>query len=163
MARRGILSVWVVTGIFVLALSTLACGGAATGNFGISGETSGEGESMGDAATANPKAQEAKQRCEQEIEKAKTKPETKLSAIQVRACLYALKPQIDACAKGPKVEVITKLVVSASGAVVNAFPIGDTADTDAAKCVAEVVLQAVFPRFTGAEQQVIKYPFTLER
>ena len=56
---------------------------------------------------------------------------------------------------------IIKIVVEKTGQVSNAFPIGDTADSTDAKCVAEIVKNVTFPKFKGKNQQILKYPFTL--
>jgi hypothetical protein len=111
---------------------------------------------------SNPKVVEAKARCEKEIEQSQTEAQEKLSSIQVHACMFALRPEMAPCVKGPRTEVTLKVIIGSDGSVVSVFPIGDTADTPAAKCAAEVVGPASFPQFSGTDQQIIKYPFTLE-
>ena len=54
-----------------------------------------------------------------------------------------------------------KIIIEKSGNVINAFPVGDAADCPEAVCVADAVKKAVFPKFKGQTQQVIKYPFVL--
>jgi len=146
--------------ICAIALLAQACGGAAAGG---PSETISEGGAPGPAAApASPKEEQAQKFCANAVEKAALQPPDTLSRKQIQACLIGAMPEIRTCGKGVKREVVLKIVLDKSGAVGNAFPVGDAADSPEATCVAEKVSAVKFPQFKGAAQQVIeKYPFEL--
>ena len=152
----------VITLLSFLSMSAINCAGTSQ-----SSSKSGDSASLPPSEKAqaeaqqDPKVEEAKTRCESEIKKSELQPGDALVPIQVHACLYAIKPDVAACTSGPKREVVIKIIVEKTGVVSNAFPVGDTADSSDAKCVAEAVKKATFPKFKGSAQQMLKYPFTL--
>lgn len=159
------ISCWGLSGLVIATLA--ACGGAKAAVGDATATETPQGVAMDDSKRAqeieakDPKVKEARERCDAEIRKSTETPQAKLTPIQVKACMYAAKPQIAVCSQGPSIEVVLKVILSNKGKVINAFPIGDTADTPAALCVADTIKQATFPAFTGAQQQTLKYPFRL--
>lgn len=143
----------------LLCLSS-GCGGATEG---AGFDELDPGDAPGAATTpASPQEQQAKKYCDNEVDKAALQPPDALSRKQIQACLIGLTPQVRTCGKGVKREVVLKIVVDKSGAVANAFPVGDAADSPEATCVADKVKGLKFPQFKGSAQQVIeKYPFEI--
>ncbi len=148
--------------LVVFSIISIGCGGSsAAGNGGTDAYDQSPAEAAVAEAQSDPKLEEAKNRCDQEIKKSELQPPDTLTTIQVHACIYAIKPEIAKCTTGPKREVTLKIVVEKTGDVSNAFPIGDTADCPEAKCIADAVKGIAFPKFKAQNQQIIKYPFTL--
>lgn len=139
-------------------LCAAGCGGAAAGS-----EGAGAGSKPGTEEPKDAQAEAARQFCEHDVKAAGLQPPDSLSRKQIVACITALRPKINAeCAKSAPREVLLKIVIDRSGAVAEAFPIGDAADSPEAACAAGIVRTAVFPHFKGAPQQVIqKYPLTI--
>jgi hypothetical protein len=137
------------------------CGGAAASG---SGEGSSDGDKPGGSSVpADEEAEQAQAFCEHAVAKSINQPPDALSRKQIMACLTAVRPALNKdCSKGIGREVVLKLVIDKSGDVIDAFPVGDAADSPQAGCVAEIVKQVKFPMFKGSSQQVIeKYPFKL--
>ncbi len=137
------------------------CGGAAASGSG--GGSSDGDEPGGSSAPVDKEAEQAEAFCEHAVKKSINQPPDALSRKQIMACLTAVRPALDKdCSKGIGRKVVLKLVIDKSGDVVDAFPVGDAADSPQAACVADIVRQVKFPRFKGSAQQVIeKYPFKL--
>lgn len=152
-------------GVFPICMLTAAVLGCGSAPPNVENQAAGpQKESSSDAvakAQSDPKVAEAEQRCAMEIEQAKLQPPDQLSKIQIAACMFAATPKVQACAKDAPVEVVLKVVINKDGSVANAFPVGDSADSPEAGCVAEVIKGVVFPLFKGQTQQNIKYPFTV--
>ncbi len=144
-----------------ISLLATGCGGASASGGGDSVSANDPGAAAAAQAAEDPKVTEAGERCESEKKKSELQPPDQLAPIMVHACIYAVRPEVAECTKGPKREVVVKIIVEKTGEVSNAFPIGDSADTMEAKCVAEAVKGVLFPKFKGMTQQVLKYPFTL--
>ncbi|MCP4601911.1 MAG: hypothetical protein GY847_15590 [Proteobacteria bacterium] len=162
MLRHILGSRWTIQILATISMIVTGCGGS-TAIGGTDTTTGGQSpaEAAAAEAAADPKLEEAKQRCEQEIEKSNLQPPDTLASIQVHACIYAVREEIAKCTKGPKRDLVIKIVADKTGEVLNAFPVGDTADCPEATCVAEVIKEITFPKFKGQTQQIIKYPFTL--
>lgn len=145
----------------VVCLVVVGCGGASQSESSADSRYAGDSTSENVALVDTPKVIEAAKRCEQERKDAELQPPDALAPIQVHACIYAKRTTVDGCHKGPERKITLKIIVEKDGTVSNVFPIGDTADSPEAKCVAEVVKTIAFPRFKGQMQQVLKYPFTV--
>jgi hypothetical protein len=109
----------------------------------------------------DPKVDEARDRCEKEIETSELQPPDLLGKMQIHSCLYAIRPQIAECSKGVEREVIIKMMIEKDGHISNTFATGDTSDSPEAQCVAKIVKEVTFPKFKGQTQQIVKYPFKL--
>lgn len=159
MTRRNFIAMFVIQGLIALLL--FGCGGAAaSGSGGDSTDVDGHG---GSSAPVDKEAEQAQAFCEHAVKKSVLQPPDALSRKQIMACLTAVRPALNKdCSKGIGREVVLKLVIDKSGDVVEAFPVGDAADSPQAACVADIVKQVKFPMFKGSAQQVIeKYPFKL--
>ena len=159
MTRRKFIATFVIQGLIALLL--FGCGGAAaSGSGGDSADVGGHG---GSSAPVDKEAEQAQAFCEHAVNKSIIQPPDALSRKQIMACLTALRPALNKdCSKGIGREVVLKLVIDKTGDVVEAFPVGDAADSPQATCVADIVKQVKFPMFKGSAQQVIeKYPFKL--
>ena len=147
-----------------LSLIAWSCGGSQGGSsFAPSEGDDVKAVGGSDSAPKDPQAEAATNYCEHAIEKAKTQPPDALDRKKIQACLTAIRPQIKAkCSKGVDREVVLKIIVEKSGAVSDAFAIGDGADSPEATCVSELVKEVKFPQFKASAQQVIKkYPFKI--
>ncbi|MCP4674876.1 MAG: hypothetical protein GY854_05080 [Deltaproteobacteria bacterium] len=151
-----------ILGLVWIAVLFLGCGGATASGGNDPAASSGDpGETAAAEAAEDPKVKEARERCDAEITQSDLQPPDQLSKLMVHACIYATRPEVAKCTRGPKREIVIKIVVEKTGEVSNAFAVGDTADGLEAKCVAEVVGDITFPKFKGLTQQILKYPFTL--
>lgn len=152
-------------GVFPICMLTAAVLGCGSASPNVENQAAGpqNDSSFGAAAKAqsDPKVAEAAQRCAMEIEQAEMQPPDQLSKLQIAACMYASTPEVQKCSKDAPVEIVLKVVVNKDGSVANAFPVGDSADSPEAGCVAEVIKGVKFPKFKGLTQQNIKYPFTV--
>lgn len=159
----------VVLAIATASISLMAwgCGGSQEGSAFTPSEgddVTSSGSGSGSASLPNdPQAEAAAKYCAHAIEKAETQPPDALDRKKIQACLTAIRPQMKAkCSKGVDREVILKIIVDKSGAVSDAFAIGDGADSPEAACVSEMVKAVQFPKFKASAQQVIKkYPFNI--
>ncbi|MCU0665379.1 MAG: hypothetical protein MUC50_24020 [Myxococcota bacterium] len=142
-----------------LVVSVLGCGGAKA-------NAPAEDDPLAQVAAAaaksdDPKVMEALDRCDKEIAAAELQPPDALSEIQIKACLYALNGQTAPCGKGPKKQLAIKVVIEKTGAVSNAFAVGDGSDSPEAACVIEVVKAGRFPKFKLIDPAVVKFAFTV--
>jgi len=146
----------------VVAVAALVAAPGCGGKAGAGGASSSGGASGVDLPP-DPTADAARNYCEHAVAEAVLQPPDALSRKQIQACLTALRPRLNGeCGKGAPREIVLKIVVDKSGAVSDAFGVGDGADSPEAACAAEIVKTALFPQFKGTAQQVIeKYPFTL--
>ena len=159
MTRRRLIATFVIPGLTALLL--FGCGGAAaSGSGGVSSDGDKPG---GSSAPADKEAEQAQAFCEHAVTKSINQPPDALSRKQIMACLTAVRPALNKdCSRGIGREVVLKLVIDKSGEVIDAFPVGDAADSPQAACVADIVKNVKFPMFKGSSQQVIeKYPFKL--
>ncbi len=162
MSVRVFGSIGISLGFIWIAVLFLGCGGAAaSGGKESSASSTDPGEAAAVEAAEDPKVKEAKDRCDAEIKQSDLQPPDQLSKMMVHACIYAVRPEAAKCTRGPKREIVVKIVVDKTGEVSNAFAIGDTADGLEAKCVAEVIKGVTFPKFKALTQQILKYPFVL--
>jgi len=157
----------VVLAIATASISLMAwgCGGSQEGS-AFSPSEGDDVTSSGSGAASLPKdpqAEAAAKYCAHAIEKAETQPPDALDRKKIQACLTAIRPQMKAkCSKGVDREIILKIIVEKTGAVSDAFAIGDGADSPEAACVSEMVKAVQFPKFKASAQQVIKkYPFKI--
>ncbi len=147
----------------LLAAAALGCGAPAP-HGDIATAAQADSAEVGGAqaqAQVDPKISEAQLRCAKEIEQAELQPPDQLSKIQIAACMYASTDKAQKCFRDAPKEVVVKVVINKDGTVANAFPIGDSADSPEAGCVADVVKSVTFPKFKGQPQQNIKYPFNV--
>lgn len=143
-----------------ILLVAAGCGGASTAGGGAQPAREARAAEV-KKAEEDPKVKEASDRCAKEIKESEMQPPDALEAIQVHACMYSIKAKVAACSGGIKREVTLKIIIEKTGKVLNAFPVGGTADCPEAKCIADAVKEVAFPKFKGQTQQVIKYPFVL--
>ena len=144
---------------FAATLWACGCGGAAAAGGGGGFEGSGGEMNLPPDALADS----ARVYCEHDVKESVIQPPDALSRKQIQACLTAIRPRLNAeCGKGVPREIILKIVVNKTGAVGEAFAVGDGADSPEATCAAGIVKGVVFPQFKGSQQQLIeKYPFTI--
>jgi hypothetical protein len=142
----------------LLALS-FGCGGPSA--VGAETETGGTGANAG--LPKDAQAEAAQTFCAHDIKAAELQPPDALTRKQIMACITAIRPQLKAqCAKSAPRDIVLKIVIEKTGKVLEAFAIGDGADSPEATCAAGLVKAVQFPQFKGAPQQVIqKYPMSV--
>lgn len=113
------------------------------------------------AQSDDPKVREALSRCDQEVATAELQPPDTLSAVQIKACLYALNGQTAQCGKAQKKQIALKVIIEKTGQVSNAFAVGDGSDSPEAACVINVVKRGKFPKFKVVDPAVVKFAFTV--
>ncbi len=109
----------------------------------------------------SPVVLEAMAFCSGEITKSHEHPFERLAPKHVRSCMTAMLPKVSRCDSGTRIEVSMEVVIEGTGEVSSVLPVGPSALSEEAYCVAEVIIrEARFPSFTR-HRLIVQYPFRL--
>jgi hypothetical protein len=153
--------------IFQVISVCCACSHSRTGrveSFWKDAETADSAASLGEIDVAQieaPWVLKAMAFCSGEIAKSHEHPLDKLAPKHVRSCMTAMLPKVNRCENGTRMEVKMEVVIEGTGEVSSVLPVGPSALSDEAYCVARVIIrEGRFPSF-NRQRLIVQYPFRL--
>jgi hypothetical protein len=99
--------------------------------------------------------------CRVETARSHDHPLDKLHQRHVRSCMTAMLPKVNRCEGGKRIAISVEVVIEGTGEVSSVLPVGPSALSNEALCVADVIYkEASFPEF-NRKRLIIQYPFQL--
>lgn len=155
---------WLLVSTLIVFSSCRSAGVASLTDLSRDAETADTLASAGEIDIADIEPQwmlKAVAYCRGEIAKSMDTPLDRLDPEHVRSCMTAMLPKVNRCESGVRIEVRMEVVIEGSGEVSSVLPVGPSALSEEAYCVADVIIrEGRFPHFSK-ERLIVRYPFRL--